>query len=130
MPIDQEISATSIKSAKKTIGKTRDGTIGKPKNSTIGKRRTIGTFDLSALWESAIPDLSVLDEKAPDSVHKWRKEVIQGGKYWQWRIGSADSRKARYGGTFSTLSNDRKAEYERNKKTKRSKAKRRIPVTA
>lgn len=117
MPIERKVSASSTKAP-----------IGTPAGTPIGTRESVGAFRLSALWEAAIPDLSVLDDSPPDSLHRWRKEVIQGGRYWQWRTGRADSRKAVYGGTFRTLSDERKAQYERNRKPKRAQKKKRASI--
>jgi hypothetical protein len=51
----------------------------------------------------------------------WRVEVQRRGKYWQWRTGRAEKRKARYGGKFELLSEERQAQYAQNKeKRKRS----------
>jgi len=46
---------------------------------------------------------------------QWRREVLKRGRYWQWRRGSHKNREAHYGGTYDTLPNERKKEYEQNK---------------
>ena len=51
----------------------------------------------------------------------WRVEVQKRGRYWQWRQGRADNRKAHYGGKFELLTDERKVQYEKNK-AKRQKA--------
>jgi hypothetical protein len=52
----------------------------------------------------------------------WRVEVTRRGKFWQWRTGSKAQRRARYGGKFSLLSDERKAQYEINKARRQVKA--------
>jgi hypothetical protein len=52
----------------------------------------------------------------------WRIEVVQQGRFFNWRKGRNGNRVARYGGKFRDLSPERRAQYERNKKRKSSKA--------
>ncbi len=63
-----------------------------------------------------MPDLGGLAE-LPSAAGRpgWRIEIQKRGKYWQWRQGSKAQRKARYGGKFELLSNERKQAYEVNK---------------
>jgi hypothetical protein len=63
---------------------------------------------------------------------EWRREVKDRGKYWQWRKGSGDYRPSRYGGVFELLDEERKAQYERNKRiygrNQKAKGKKRGPA--
>jgi hypothetical protein len=57
-------------------------------------------------------DLAPLDAFTP---LEWRIEVTNSGRNFNWRKGSGSSRVGRYGGLFGTLSEERQAQYERNK---------------
>ena len=45
-----------------------------------------------------------------------RREIQKRGRYWQWRIGSHGNRSAQYGGKFETLPEERKQQYDENKR--------------
>lgn len=47
-----------------------------------------------------------------------RVEITGEGKFWQWRWSENSQRKSAYGGKFRDLSEDRKAQYYANKKSK------------
>jgi len=46
----------------------------------------------------------------------WRVEIIQRGRFYQWRRGSRDKRQCAYGGKFRDLDPDRKAAYKARRK--------------
>ncbi len=52
----------------------------------------------------------------PTLAAQWRIEIQKRGRYWQWRIGSHGNRSAQYGGKFETLPEERKKEYDENKR--------------
>jgi hypothetical protein len=68
------------------------------------------------------------------STRGWRTEINTKGngttRFWMWRRGRGSNRESRYGGMFRTLSPERMAQYEANRrsyakrkqKAKRSKA--------
>lgn len=60
-------------------------------------------------------DVTLPDEVTSFSPARWRVEVLRQGRYWQWRARGRGGA-SRYGGKFGTLSAERQAQYERNKK--------------
>ena len=62
------------------------------------------------------PDL--LPGLAEPSTDSWRVEVNFRGRFYNFRRGSGKERRGRYGGKFGELPEERKAAYERNKKSK------------
>jgi hypothetical protein len=88
--------------------------------SDIGTIKSIGTdeFDDDSIGTFA----PLITSSVPIPVHEvrkfsgsGRKEVMGKGKFWIWRTGRGEGRTSKYGGMFSTLSQERKAEYVRNK---------------
>jgi hypothetical protein len=63
--------------------------------------------------------LAQVDQRAGTSAQiagtGWRIEVVRRGKYWQSRRGRGKNRESRYGGKFSTLSEERQAQYYVNR---------------
>jgi hypothetical protein len=56
-------------------------------------------------------------EDLPVRGDSWRIEVVDTGKYWQWRKRGSD-RRYMYGGKFESLSIERQAAYYENRKSK------------
>lgn len=91
-------------------------------NGDLDKINSVCTL-LGGKLETApveVGEQNVDDEQpvTPESVDQmerdgWRIEVINGGKYYHWRRGSADNRESRYGGYFADLPGDRQEEYFR-----------------
>jgi hypothetical protein len=72
-----------------------------------------GVFDpLPPIFEPLPPTREPLPPFDPAG---WRVEVKEKGRYWCWRKGIRAARQSRYGGKFDLLSEERQAEYGRNK---------------
>lgn len=61
------------------------------------------------------------DYKPATFQRKARREVNKNkrtGKpsHWLWRLGRGDNRKSWYGGSYDTLDDERRAQYEQNRK--------------
>lgn len=85
----------------------------------------IGTIEITNIGTSPGDEPGIVPEISLRTAG-WRIEVLNGNsetnRYWIWRKGSRDKRKSAYGGTFKTLSAERQAEWEKNRKAHPSRS--------
>jgi hypothetical protein len=87
-------------------------------NASTGIVQKTSTDEGDLQPESEMPKGMVEEMPVPLSHTGWRMEVIQEGKFYQFRSGTGKNRRSAYGGKFSDLSAERQAAYKRKARRK------------